>query len=105
MRAAPFRDRDASRRRRLMNRRTFLHSALTTAAAVAASGTFGGHRALAIGAGGQTPRPRGVPPEWRAAGKWILPTNKPSRFGLKVMAFNPIPAPDPAAWTLEIGGL
>jgi sulfoxide reductase catalytic subunit YedY len=89
-----------------MNRRTFLHSALTTAAAVAASGTVGGHRALAIGAGGlQTPRPKGVPPEWRAQGKWIIPTNKPSRFGLKVMAFNPIPAPDRAAWTLEIGGL
>ena len=89
-----------------MNRRTFLHSALTTAAAVAASGMFGGHRAFAIGGeGGQTPRPRGVPPEWRAKGKWIIPTNKPSRFGLKVMAFNPIPAPDPATWTLKIGGL
>jgi sulfoxide reductase catalytic subunit YedY len=78
-----------------MDRRAFLHSALTVAAAVAASGTLSG----------QTPRPKGVPPEWRAQGKWIIPTNKPSRFGLKVMAFNPIPAPDPKTWTLEIGGL
>jgi DMSO/TMAO reductase YedYZ molybdopterin-dependent catalytic subunit len=68
---------------------------LTTAAAAAAGGVLAG----------QTPRPKGVPPEWRAQGKWILPTNKPSRFGLKVMAFNPIPSPDPAAWRLEIGGL
>ena len=44
-------------------------------------------------------------PEWRSKGKWIIPTNKPTRFGLKVMAFNPIPAPDPATWTLQIGGL
>jgi methionine sulfoxide reductase catalytic subunit len=91
-----------------MNRRTFLHSALTTAAAVAASGALGGYRALAVGAGGgagQTPRPRGVPPEWRAKGRWVIPTNKPTRFGLKVMAFNPIPAPDPATWTLKIQGL
>jgi methionine sulfoxide reductase catalytic subunit len=84
-----------------MNRRAFLHSALTTAAAVAAAGT----PSLAGVLGGQTPRPKGVPPEWRAKGTWILPTNKPSRFGLKVMAFNPIPAPDPKTWTLTIGGL
>ena len=25
---------------------------------------------------------------------WIIPTNKPNRFNLKVMAFNPIPAPE-----------
>jgi methionine sulfoxide reductase catalytic subunit len=75
-----------------MTRRTFLHSALT-AAAVAASG--------GVGLGQRGPGP----PEWRSKGKWIIPTNKPTRFGLKVMAFNPIPAPDPAAWTLKIGGL
>ena len=41
----------------------------------------------------------------RHSGKWIIPTNKPDRFGLKVMAFNPIPVPDPAKWELTIGGL
>jgi sulfoxide reductase catalytic subunit YedY len=41
----------------------------------------------------------------RHSGKWIIPTNKPDRFGLKVMAFNPIRVPDPAAWRLAIAGL
>jgi len=36
---------------------------------------------------------------------WIIPTNKPDRFGLKVMAFNPIAAPDPRTWELTIEGL
>jgi len=36
---------------------------------------------------------------------WIIPTNGPDRFGLKVMAFNPIPAPDPKTWELTIEGL
>jgi sulfoxide reductase catalytic subunit YedY len=36
---------------------------------------------------------------------WIIPTNKPDRFGLKVMAFNPIPAPDLKTWALTIEGL
>src|SRR5688572_17324166 len=36
---------------------------------------------------------------------WILPTDTPDRFHLKVMAFNPIPAPDPRTWQLSIGGL
>jgi len=35
---------------------------------------------------------------------WIIPTNKPDRFNLKVMAFNPIPAPDLKAWELAIDG-
>jgi methionine sulfoxide reductase catalytic subunit len=35
---------------------------------------------------------------------WIIPTNKPNRFNLKVMAFNPIPAPDPRTWELSIEG-
>ena len=42
--------------------------------------------------------------ERRRAG-WIIPTNKPDRFGLKVMAFNPIPAPDPKTWVLTVEGL
>jgi DMSO/TMAO reductase YedYZ molybdopterin-dependent catalytic subunit len=35
---------------------------------------------------------------------WIIPTNKPDRFNLKVMAFNPIPAPDLSKWDLTIEG-
>jgi DMSO/TMAO reductase YedYZ molybdopterin-dependent catalytic subunit len=72
-----------------MNRRTFIHSVLLTGAAGALAGE---------GAFGQAQAER------RRAG-WIIPTNKPDRFGLKVMAFNPIPAPDPKSWTLTIEGL
>jgi methionine sulfoxide reductase catalytic subunit len=35
---------------------------------------------------------------------WIIPTNKPDRFNLKVMAFNPMPAPDLSKWDLTIEG-
>jgi len=38
-------------------------------------------------------------------GKLILPTDTPDRHHLKVMAFNPIPPPDPRTWELAIGGL
>ena len=69
-----------------MRRRAFLHSALVTAAWTASGTAFGGQ------------------PD-RHSGKWIIPTNKPDRFGLKVMAFNPILVPDPARWTLAIAGL
>jgi methionine sulfoxide reductase catalytic subunit len=69
-----------------MNRRTFLQSVFLTGAA--ASG-----RAFAQ-----------AQAERRRAG-WIIPTNKPDRFGLKVMAFNPIPSPDPKLWALTIDGL
>ena len=48
---------------------------------------------------------RAVRPAWAASRPWILPTDTPDRHHLKVMAFNPIPAPDPRAWTLTIGGL
>jgi sulfoxide reductase catalytic subunit YedY len=68
-------------------RRAFLQTALATAAALAKGGTL--HA--------------GQPD--RHSGKWIIPTNKPDRFGLKVMAFNPIRVPDPAAWRLTIAGL
>jgi methionine sulfoxide reductase catalytic subunit len=71
-----------------MNRRTFIESAFLTAAA--------GFVRPALFAAGQPDR---------HSGKWIIPTNKPDRFGLKVMAFNPIPVPDPAKWELTIGGL
>ena len=61
-----------------MNRRAFIQSVLLTAAAapLSSGGSFDQLQA-----------------ERRRAG-WIIPTNKPDRFGLKVMAFNPIPAPD-----------
>jgi DMSO/TMAO reductase YedYZ molybdopterin-dependent catalytic subunit len=71
-----------------MNRRAFIQSVLLTGASAT----------LAGGAGfAQTQSAR------QRAG-WIIPTNKPDRFGLKVMAFNPIPAPDPKTWELTIGG-
>jgi DMSO/TMAO reductase YedYZ molybdopterin-dependent catalytic subunit len=69
-----------------MNRRAFIHSTLFAAA-------WATHRGAAAGQ-----------PD-RHSGKWIIPTNTPDRFGLKVMAFNPIRVPDPAAYRLAIGGL
>ncbi len=69
-----------------MKRRAFLQSTLFAAA-------WAAHR----------PALAGQPD--RHSGKWIIPTNKPDRFGLKVMAFNPIRVPDPAAYRLSIGGL
>jgi sulfoxide reductase catalytic subunit YedY len=72
-----------------MNRRVFLQSVLLTSAAAASPST---------GAFAQAREAR------RRSG-WIIPTNKPDRFGLKVMAFNPIKAPDPATWELTIDGL
>jgi methionine sulfoxide reductase catalytic subunit len=72
-----------------MKRREFLEAALLTGTASALMGP-------ALLAGGQPDR---------RSGKWIIPTNKPTRFGLKVMEFNPIPAPDPATWELTTGGL
>ena len=72
-----------------MNRRAFIQSMLLAggAATLAGDGVFAQAQA-----------------ERRRNG-WIIPTNKPDRFGLKVMAFNPIPAPDPKTWTLTIEGL
>jgi sulfoxide reductase catalytic subunit YedY len=73
-----------------MNRRAFIQSAVLTAAA---------------GLAGPMAAVRAAAQPDRHNGKWIIPTNKPDRFGLKVMAFNPIIAPDPAKWELTIGGL
>ncbi len=39
------------------------------------------------------------------ARKLIIPTDTPDRFNAKVMEFNPVPAPDPATWRLEIIGM
>jgi DMSO/TMAO reductase YedYZ molybdopterin-dependent catalytic subunit len=71
---------------RAINRRIFVQSVLTA---------IGG--GLAGGVAAQTQRER------RSNG-WIIPTNKPDRFNLKVMAFNPIPAPDPGKWDLSVEG-
>ena len=72
-----------------MNRRAFMQSVLLTAVAAPLSSGSLSAQAQA---------------ERRRAG-WIIPTNRPDRFNLKVMAFNPIPAPDLAAWELTIEGL
>ena len=72
-----------------MNRRAFIESVVLTGAAVGLGSAAGF-------AQGQAER--------RRSG-WIIPTNKPDRFGLKVMAFNPIPAPDPRSWELTIEGV
>ena len=67
-----------------MSRRTFVRSVLLAGAGAAMPGGL-----------------------LRAApgGKLIVPTDTPDRHHLKVMAFNPIPPPDPRAWELTIGGL
>ncbi len=72
-----------------MNRRAFIQSILLTGATatLASDGVYAQAQA-----------------DRRRAG-WIIPTNKPDRFGLKVMAFNPIPAPDPKTWELTVAGL
>jgi len=70
-----------------VKRRSFVESALLAGAGAA----LGGDR-----------------PAWPAEGssrKWILPTDTPDRFHLKVMEFNPVPAPDPRSWELTIDGL
>src|SRR5207249_7188986 len=56
-----------------------------------AGAALGGHRAAGAAEG--------------ARGKWIVPTDTPDRFYLKVMEFNPGPAPDPRSWDLTIEGL
>jgi methionine sulfoxide reductase catalytic subunit len=72
-----------------MHRRAFIQSIILTGATAA----------VATG-----PASAQAQADRRRAG-WIIPTNKPDRFNLKVMAFNPIPVPDPAAWELTIDGL
>jgi len=69
-----------------MKRRAFIQSALVTAAWTACGTAYAGQ------------------PD-RHSGRWIIPTNKPDRFGLKVMAFNPILKPDLALYRLSMTGL
>jgi sulfoxide reductase catalytic subunit YedY len=73
--------------RDIVNRRLFIRSVFLTSVGAA----------LAERTDAQTR------PERRRTG-WIIPTNKPDRFNLKVMAFNPIPAPDLKTWELGIEG-
>jgi methionine sulfoxide reductase catalytic subunit len=70
-----------------VNRRTFMQSVVATGV----SASF----VESAGAQAQAERRRNG---------WIIPTNKPDRFNLKVMAFNPIPAPDLNKWDLTIEG-
>lgn len=70
-----------------VNRRTFLRSILVTSVGATLSGD--------VHAQAQAERRRNG---------WIIPTNRPDRFNLKVMAFNPIPAPDPNNWELSVEG-
>jgi sulfoxide reductase catalytic subunit YedY len=70
-----------------VNRRAFIQSVLATG--LTASSVNG------AGAQAQAERRRNG---------WIIPTNKPDRFNLKVMAFNPIPAPDLSKWEMAIEG-
>ena len=71
-----------------VNRRAFIQSVFVHRCGGAAFADDGGAQTQA---------------ERRRAG-WIIPTNKPDRFELKVMAFNPIPAPDLKAWELAVEG-
>ena len=70
-----------------MNRRVFIQSVLATGVGAA----FGDSAAAQTQAA-------------RRRDGWIIPTNKPDRFNLKVMAFNPIPVPDLRSWELTIAG-
>ena len=70
-----------------MKRRRFVESALLAGAGAA----LGGGRPVLSAEGSRR--------------HWIIPTDTPDRFHLKVMAFNPGPAPDPRSWELTIDGL
>ncbi len=85
-----------------LGRRTFFKQALggATAATFAAA-----HSALARSFPGSLWVAGSLVPSGGEARKLIIPTDFPDRFKVKVMEFNPVPAPDPATWKLEIGGL
>ena len=52
------------------------------------------------------PSPAGPFPAKDSSGRHlIIPTDKPDEFNLKVMEFNPIAAPKPEEWELEVAGL
>ena len=85
-----------------MNRRRFLGG---TAGAGAAAWA-GAARALGKPRPLCPPSPAGPFPA-RDSGErhLIIPTDKPDEFNLKVMEFNPIAAPKPEEWELEVTGL
>jgi DMSO/TMAO reductase YedYZ molybdopterin-dependent catalytic subunit len=82
-----------------MNRRGFIRSILATSMGAA----FAGSRLVPGGFGLEADAAAQAQAARRRAG-WIIPTNTPDRFNLKVMAFNPIPAPDLKSWELTIEG-
>ena len=86
-----------------MKRRQFLAG---TARAGVAAAWAGAARAFAKPSPLCPPSPRGPFPDADAKGRHlIIPTDQPDHFHLKVMEFNPIAAPDPETWELEVVGL
>ncbi len=85
-----------------MDRRKFIRSAATAGAAAWAEA----RRLTARPRPGCPLIPEGPFPATDAEGRrLIIPTDKPDHFNLKVMEFNPIAAPDPEKWELEVTGL
>lgn len=86
-----------------MNRRKFLNRLAQSSAAAAWAGSSLG---LAAPKPLCPPPPSGPFSDKDSRGRpLIIPTDKPDHFNLKVMEFNPVPAPDPEAWELEVAGL
>jgi len=83
-----------------MNRRQFIDLAVRGSAVTTWAGSLG-----LVGELRPSSRSKGPDSPSRTGRKLIIPTDTPDRFGLKVMEFNPVPAPDPATWELKIGGL
>lgn len=86
-----------------MNRRKFFDRAVKAGMAAALSGTattkaFASPRPLC------PPSPPGPYPS-PTTRPLIIPSDKPDQFKLKVMEYNPIPAPDPDQWELQVGGM
>lgn len=86
-----------------MDRRRFISAALGSGAAATAWFARAGAFAARPPALPQPAAP--FPGADVQSRKLIIPTDTPDRFKLKVMEFNPIAAPDPAKWELEVGGL
>lgn len=85
-----------------MDRRKFLNRLVRTGAAAAWAGNAKGRAAPRP----LCPPPPGPTPAADSKGRrLIIPTDKPDHFNLKVMEFNPVAAPDPEAWELEVTGL
>jgi len=85
-----------------MNRRKFLNRLARAGAAAAWVGSVKGSAAPGPPC---PPLPAGPFPDTSSqARRLIIPTDKPDRFKLKVMEFNPVLAPDPKDWELEVAG-